>query len=40
MNLKSVGRADSRYAKGTDALTVSVCGIHAAVRGFCSVTFP
>ena len=30
--------ADSRYAKGTVALTVSIYLIHAAVRSFCPVT--
>ena len=33
-----VGRADSRYAKGTVALTVSIYRIYAAVRSFCPVT--
>ena len=33
-----VGRADSRYAKGTVALTAPINQIYAAVRGFCPVT--
>ena len=33
-----VGSADSRYAKGTVALTVSICQAHAAVRGSYSAT--
>ena len=33
-----VGRADSRYAKGTVALTAPINRIYAAVRGFCPVT--
>ena len=33
-----VGSADSRYAKGTVALTVSIYRIHAVVRSFCQVT--
>ena len=35
-----VGRADSRYAKGTETRTVSFYETHAAVRGFCFVTSP
>ncbi|HAM68982.1 MAG TPA: hypothetical protein DCP68_05155 [Ruminococcus sp.] len=35
-----VGRADSRFAKGAVALTVSAEQTNAAVCGFCNVTAP
>ena len=35
---KGAGSARLQFAKGTVALTVSVCKIHAAVRSFYSVT--
>ena len=35
---QGVGRADSRYSKGTVALTAPIHRIHAAVRSFCQVT--